>query len=351
MIDSTLLLPNFNNENVLPITFSYLQRHLDCSRLNLVVVDDGSLDDSVRVLKREAVKPGFAAIDIVERPHEGIVSALNCGLEAVSTPFVFRIDGDATVISDGWVNRMKRFLCCPEIGLVGGHTLFDSGMVHSFGRSLLTEFGLFDMGAFPFQPPGQRTFDCFVWRPVSNFPGGRPYEVDTVLATCIGFRLEDARAIGGFDSRYNPVWIEDDDFGLSLRQHGLKVLVDPGIRVLHQVSLRGSRNPEDQGRQVGKLAWRDHIRAAFGGLNYFSRFTRYHAPRFDRFKGRLFDGLDDWRSRVLTSHYQYWERKWGFSPLNPDLEAIYNRYWGTELCWRINRDCYMRGRSLIRDVA
>ncbi|BET66022.1 hypothetical protein ASA1KI_09400 [Opitutales bacterium ASA1] len=337
MVDGTLLLPNYNNAGVLPEAFAAIRRNLDCSRLHLVAVDDGSEDGGAEILKVEACRSGFASVEILERRHEGIVHALNAGLAAVRTPFVYRIDGDALVQTPGWTDRFAAALRLRGIGLIGGHTIFDSGLVHGFGRSVLTKEGLHDEGTKPLERSGSRTFDCIVWRPWSRFPGGSMREVDTVLATCVGFRLEDALAVGGFDRRFNPVWIEDDDFGLSMRRMGLKVFVDPGVRILHCTSRRGKRLPEtgDHGARAGIG---ERLRHLF----------KPTMPLFDEIKGVRFARVAGGRQVLLRAHYGQWREKWGFDPLNPDMDDLVRRWTGTELAWRWEEDRAEEGRRLGR---
>ena len=356
MIDSSLLLPNYNNEFVLPHTFAHLRKQIDCSRVKLVAVDDGSEDDGLRVLKEEASRSGFAGVEIIEREHEGIVSALNAGMEAIDTEFTFRIDGDALVMTPGWIERMKRFLAHPAIGIVGGHTIFDSGLVHGFGRTVLSEYGLHDRGVYPIEPIGSRTFDFNVWRPFARFPDGAPFECDAVLATCIAYRTEDAKAFGCYDPRFNPVWIEDDDFGLAMRKHGKKVVVDPSIHILHKVSIRGSRTPKNE--QKAQQPVRQMLTAkpwtAFKNdiQRYFTHALFPRKVNFSPIKGKMFYNqvTTDWRSGVLSGHYKNWKDKWGFDPLNPLMDSVLDAHFETELCWRYNRELYLKGRKAIESV-
>lgn len=355
MLDSSILLPNYNNEFVLPHTFAHLRKQIDCSRVKLVAVDDGSEDDGLRVLKEEAQRSGFGAVEIIELEHEGIVSALNAGMQAIDTEFTFRIDGDALVMTPDWVERMKRFLKHPDIGIVGGHTIFDSGLVHGFGRSIMSEHGLHDRGTYPVEPLGGRTFDFNVWRPFARFPEGLPYESDAVLATCIAYRTEDAKAFGCYDPRFNPVWIEDDDFGLAMRKSGKKVVIDPAIHILHKVSLRGSRTPKkEQTQQVRQIfKTKPWIRMKNDFQRYLTHALFPRKVNFSPMKGKMFYNqvTTDWRSTVLTSHYANWEEKWGFHPLNPNFESLLAQYYETELCWRYNHTRYENGRKAIASIA
>ncbi len=58
--------------------------------IEIIVVDDGSTDDTVTVIR------GFRdpRIQIVERPHEGPVRAINAALALVTGEFVAFLDGD-----------------------------------------------------------------------------------------------------------------------------------------------------------------------------------------------------------------------------------------------------------------
>jgi GT2 family glycosyltransferase len=353
MTKSTLLLPNYNNENVLPLMFRSLRSNVSCDDVNIVVVDDGSEDDGVRVAKEEVIRSGFASAEVISLKHQGVVSALNSGLDAIKTPYVLRIDGDATIETRGWTKTMERWLDQnPMIGLVGAHVLFDSGRIHSFGRSVISEIGLFDIGCIPIEPLGRRTFDSHVIRPQSAFPGGEPYEVDTALGVCAAFRLGDAKEAGGFDPSYDPVWIEDDDFGLSLRLIGKKVIVDPSVQVVHRISLRGSRQPT-----LGKTSQEStgfHLRPGLSRIACMLPERAKTAIRVMISEGRaeahsepsgFSPEVNPWRIMILQRQYKAWKRKWGFDALNPDLAVIYQKYWETQVCWKANPKLYAEGRK------
>ncbi len=58
----------------------------------LVVVDDGSTDDTVRILRQHAgVDP---RIRLIQQPHKGIIEALNRGIQACEAPYIARMDAD-----------------------------------------------------------------------------------------------------------------------------------------------------------------------------------------------------------------------------------------------------------------
>jgi len=352
MADATILLPNFNNERVLPFMFEKLRRNADCSRLNFLMVDDGSEDASVAVAKKELAQSPFASSEIIERSHEGIVHALNAGLSATKTELIIRIDGDATVETPGWISRLLEPLKHPEVGMIGGQVIWETGRIHSYGRTLFSEYGLYDMGCVPLEPVGKRTLDSYVFRPAENFTNGPVYEVDTLLGVCVAFRKNDALAVGGFDLCFNPVWIEDDDFGVALRKIGRRILIDPKVQLIHRPSLRGSRKPGEKAKTPSHVSkWINsgrHKLSRFRTLIMKSKVAGGGGLSMQEFFPSEPEG---WRTNLLRQHYQRWEEKWGFHPLNPDLEKIFNRYYETELCWQLNPSRLFSSRAFLKKLS
>lgn len=362
MTEVTLLLPNYNNARALPWLFASLRRTTDCSRHAFLMVDDGSEDDGVNIAKHEAPACGFSRVEIIEAPHRGVVEALNTGLAAARSPIVVRIDGDATAETPGWVERLARILSHGDVGMVSGQVLWETGRIHSFGRSVVADSGLHDMGCAPLEAIGSRTFDSLVYRPFGSFRGGPLYEVDTALGVCAAFRKKDALAVGGFDRSFSPVWIEDDDFGLSLRAAGLSVVIDPFVHFIHRPSLRGSRQPSaSKNTPTSAITSPDatNLRPARDWAGIKRRLAR----TVDALAGRpilyppappleaLLPVEDNpWRTGILQSHYATWERKWGFSALNPSLEEIFQTRWDTPLCWKHNPRLAEKSRKLLTQL-
>jgi hypothetical protein len=50
---------------------------------------------------------------------------------------------------------------------------------------------------------------------------------------------------------------------------------------------------------------------------------------------------------MLQHHYESWRRKWGFDPLNPDMDAVLARYAGTEVCWAYDEERREAGRRIV----
>ena len=118
----SLIVPNKNNEPVLDLFLQRLRDHTTGPDFELIVVDDGSTDRSREILRRWRDAGAFPRFTLIERESSGIIATLNAGLEEAGGDIVVRLDGDATIETPGWLERMLAFYDSDErIGVVGAH--------------------------------------------------------------------------------------------------------------------------------------------------------------------------------------------------------------------------------------
>jgi GT2 family glycosyltransferase len=319
----SLLLPNMNNEPILDEFLTKLAAHTTYPNVEVVVVDDGSSDGSRDILRRWKREGPWSEFTLIEQENRGVAATVNRAIESSSGELLVRLDGDATIETPGWLEKMLRLQeASGQVGMVVARIIFDSGHVHSLGRHVVHPDGLHDRGTRILEPRGRRTVDSAVDRPLERQAReiDEVAEVDAALGCCTLFRREVAERVGGIDTRFSPVWIEDDDFALAIRREGWKVFYVPDVRVLHQATKRNARHgPQDrrliQGPVVDLVAL----------IPY--RAKRLVGPWLALRKE------PEWRLRLLAGHYATWREKWGFDPLNPDLEAVRRRWGGSEIMW------------------
>jgi glycosyltransferase involved in cell wall biosynthesis len=92
-----------------------------CESLELVVVDDGSTDDTAEILD------GFAESDprirILHQANSGMVAALNVGCRAARGDFIARLDADDVALPNRLEMQVAFLEENPDHGLVGGASI------------------------------------------------------------------------------------------------------------------------------------------------------------------------------------------------------------------------------------
>ncbi len=216
MRGASLVVPNWNGRELLranvPSLLAAAERAGDAE---VVVVDDGSTDDSVPVLERELPK-----VRVVRHAkNQGFGPACRTGAEAASRPIVILLNSDVWVEPDFVAPLLEPFARDPSVFAVAPLILDREGKVAkvSVNRPYIRRGELRWEGV-----PG----DELVARaqPVpSLFPLGGAVALDRARF------LE----LGGFDPLYHPFYYEDVDLGLAAWRRGWKCLVEPRSRVRH----------------------------------------------------------------------------------------------------------------------
>ena len=88
----TIVVPFYNESEVIPTFLPKLVEFSQLSGWELVLVDDGSTDNTLQLLKEYEDPPRVRVIH--HKVNRGYGGALKSGLSAVTTPFVITIDGD-----------------------------------------------------------------------------------------------------------------------------------------------------------------------------------------------------------------------------------------------------------------
>src|SRR5262249_4021174 len=115
----SVIVPAYNEEVGLAATVRSLVNTAYPSPIEVLIVDDGSTDDTPVIgdrLQRE-----FPNVRLICRPNGGKPAALNTGIAQASHDVLVLVDGD-TVFQRDTINNLVRPLVDPRVGAVSGNT-------------------------------------------------------------------------------------------------------------------------------------------------------------------------------------------------------------------------------------
>jgi hypothetical protein len=110
----TVLIPVYNSADTLQVAARSALDQIGVD-VRLLVVDDGSTDDSMSRL-RDLADP---RVRIAGIPHAGIAAALNHGYALIDTPYVARLDADDYSLPERLVRQLAYLEQHPELDGVG----------------------------------------------------------------------------------------------------------------------------------------------------------------------------------------------------------------------------------------
>ncbi len=203
----------------------------------LVVVDNGSTDGSVRELRQR--RPGTAVVD--PGRNLGYGAAANRGVAATRSELILVCNPDLSV-TPGAINAMVRALDSdPTIAVVGPLIRTPEGQRYPSARqfpSLIDAAGHTMLGQFAAQNPFTRAYQH----------ADLALEVDTVSpvdwvsGACFLVRRSAFEQVGGFDEQYF-MYAEDVDLCWRLGKAGWQVVYAPAAVVTHQQGVSTNRHP------------------------------------------------------------------------------------------------------------
>ena len=114
----SVIVPAYNEEKVIVQTISSLLNQVYAGPLEIVVVDDGSADDTATIC--EEAYGAHPQVRVFRKENGGKASALNYGIELAQYDVVIGLDAD-TVFDDDTVAELVQPLANPKIAAVAGN--------------------------------------------------------------------------------------------------------------------------------------------------------------------------------------------------------------------------------------
>lgn len=196
MPEVSVLMPCYNAAKTLDTALeSILSQTIN--DIEVVVVDDGSTDDSPQ--KLEAWTAQDRRVRVIPRAHIGIIGALNAGLQVCQSEFVARMDADDRSLPDRLEEQVAYLHGHPEIAVV-------ACLVSGFPQGQVRE--------------GFQLYINWLNSLVTDEDIRREIFVESPMAhPSVVFRKTEVRKVGGYQEHG---WPEDYDLWLRLYLEGAR---------------------------------------------------------------------------------------------------------------------------------
>ena len=191
----------------------------------LIVVDDGSPDDSAAWMAAEA-----PAVRVVRHDFaRGFNQACCSGAAQAQGEFIVLLNNDTEPCAHWLDELLAPFAQWGDTGLVGAQLVMADGRLQEAGG--------------------------IVWgngEPWNYGRGGNPYDpryayarqVDYASGAALAIRAELWRQVGGFSPEFSPAYYEDTDLAFKVRAAGLQVRYAPLARVIHHEGVSNGSDTE-----------------------------------------------------------------------------------------------------------
>ena len=221
VIDLSVIIVNWNTKDLLIQCLKSLEQTMKGFKVEVFVVDNGSVDDSVT-----SVREQFSEATVIQNlMNDGFAKANNQALKLSRGGYVLLLNPD-TQVKEGAIRNLKAFMDHhPETGVVGAQLLNpDESKQNSIANfpSLATEL---------------LNKSVLRWLFPKTFPGKEktysgPIEVDSVIGACMMVRREVMEKVGLLDEDYF-LFFEETDWCYRFKNAGWKIYNHPQAEIYH----------------------------------------------------------------------------------------------------------------------
>lgn len=198
--------------------------------LEVLIVDNGSTDDTVDILRRLALVDDRLSVKRLDG-NRGTTVSRNMALREISdrSTHICVLDSDTVVNRAAFESMLDALSSHPEVGVIGPEMSSTSGEVQLSGRNL-PSLGLKLRKAWPFGDVAKHAAE--EERPFSPVVDGLQ-DVGYLLSACWLLPVSSIQKVGLLDEAifYAP---EDVDWCLRCHEAGLRVCFCPEARITHE---------------------------------------------------------------------------------------------------------------------
>jgi len=232
----SIVVVNWNGKELLKNCLSSLDG-TDYEDFDVIVVDNGSTDGSVEMVREE-----FSFVGLVLNTRNlGFAKANNQGMKRAlmnGADYVFLLNNDTEIIHKNWLkNLIEVAESSSKIGIVGCKLLLPNGNIQHAG-------GYVDY-------KGDHHY----------LVGDKIGKVDYVTGAAFLVKREVVNKIGLFDEQFSPAFSEEVDYCMRARKAGYWVVYSPRTVIIHRMGATAKKHS-----WLAPIIYRNRVRCQL--LNY-----------------------------------------------------------------------------------
>jgi len=216
----------WNDWKVLKDCLESIYRCTHSIRLEVIVSDNGSTDDSI-----DQVRRNFPLVRVIENNRNlGFAKGNNVGIQAARGQYILILNPDTIIHEnslDRWISFAEQH---PKAGGFGLRVLNPDGSYQVSARPFMSIRGEW-IAALYARPLGLVS-DAFRSDTYVGWHGDSEREIDWQSGCCVMFRADILKSIGGFDEQFF-YQCEEVDLCLRVRQAGYQILFTPSATITH----------------------------------------------------------------------------------------------------------------------
>jgi O-antigen biosynthesis protein len=259
-----VIVPTRDHPELLAQCAAGVLNRTDYRNLELLIVDNGSIEPAMRTLLDHLVCEDNR-VRVLHYPGPFNYSALNnAAAREAKGEILVLLNNDIDVIDSGWLRELVSQAIRPDVGIVGSKLLYANEQVQHAGIVL-----------------GPEGYTTHLYRFASkNEPGylgqlALPRTLSAVTGACVAIRREVYFEVGGLDEVNLPVTFNDIDLCLKLGEYGYRVVWTPYAELFHlECASRGLDNSRETQKRFLE-EWM-HVRRLWGSL--LESADPYHNP-------------------------------------------------------------------------
>jgi GT2 family glycosyltransferase len=232
----SVIIVNYKSGALTRACIESLLQHRTAAKTEIIVVDNGSGDDSVQLLRAD-----FPDITIIDNEYNrGLAAGVNAGIARAQGQYYLILNPDIIVLP-GAVESLLHFMDThPRTGLAGGKLLSPNGRLqYSCYRFYRWSTIFFRRTILGRTTAGQRALHWFLMK---DFNHASARAVDWLMGACLIVRAQAVKQVGGMDERFF-LYFEDVDWCRRFWHAGWQVMYVPQARLSHYHQRSSDKTP------------------------------------------------------------------------------------------------------------